>query len=478
MAYSREQFEQSALNALGQFPALAALVRAGDPRILAQLRAQAAMLAMLSEQVDVAQFEPFIKSRDGTVLADAALKGVLPLARPARLRLEVANKGASIYTVTAGRRFLDTKGRVYEADTAVSIPAGGVATVSVTQKTVRVVNHTVSIPSTFYAVEVAAGSEDVYVCDLSVWRAGTQLTYRPDWVNVLPGDMAYNLETDERRRLMVRFGSTNVIGIGVQTGEVYELRITECEGRIDDLGVEDPFSLEYIYTEADGRIEAKLDATLDQGADPPSIAELRSMAQYPSVYSHNAVYLGEFDFLLRRYLRPIRFLSVWNEQIEEDVRGADVDNINKLFVAGEVTGMAAATFQEKVRNLIAAADNSYKIEFVAISPQAVPLTVDVSIAVVHDIATVQAQIRQALLEQYGDGMPAVARGMSSPLRNRAIIDLLKGRVPALQDSLADIRVSMALPATPLPEHYLHLTGASITVNVERAAFGSGPWSTY
>lgn len=478
MALTKEQFEQAALNAMSQFPALAAAVSTRDPRIMAQIRAQATMLAMLSEQVEVAEAEWFVKARDMTVLADASLKGILPLARPARQSIRVANAGAAPYTVTVGQRFQDKRGRIYVADAAVTIAGGGNGLVSVTQQTLRVITHTVNLPTTFYSIEVSPGDSGVHVSNVSLWRGGDEFQYRPDWVNVLPGDLAYSLETDERRRLLVRLGSSNVIGVGVQTGEVYEIRVTECEGQISDLAVGDPFTLEYIYTEADGRISATLDSTLDEGADPLSVAELRTMALYPSVYNHDAVFLAEFDFLLRRYLKPLRFLSVWNEQIEEDVRGPDVDNINTLLVSGQVVGMSNGEFESRVRALIAKADNSYKVRFVPLSAQAVPMVVDVSISVVHDIATVQAQVKQTLLEVYGDGASAVARGMSSPLRTRAISDLLKGKVPALKDSLADIRVTMTLPATPLPEHFIHLTEASITVNVERAAFGSGPWSTY
>jgi hypothetical protein len=45
------------------------------------------------------------------------------------------------------------------------------------------------------------------------------------------------------------------------------------------------------------------------------------------------LYLGEFDFLVRRNYTTLKFLSVWNETMEEDARGANVANINTLFVA-------------------------------------------------------------------------------------------------------------------------------------------------
>lgn len=465
----------SAINAASSYPDAASLIQAGDPLVLAQLSAQAAMLELLGAHTEVAQFEPYLKARDATVLADASLKGILPLGRACRVRLSIFNPGPGVFTLAAGRRFQDSAGRYYVADTGLSVAAGTTGTLDCTQKTSRTVTHTVSVATPFYKMQVAFEDEGAYLNTLEVWKGGVMFTYAPDWFNVAAGDQAYQVETDELRRLWVCMGSNTVIGYGVQAGDVFELRLTECEGRVENQSAGSAFTLEYTYSTVDGLIKATLAEVLDQGANPLTMDELRVMAQYPSIYDHNAVYLGQFGAMLRRYLSPITFLSVWNEQVEEAVRGADVANINTLFVSGLVSGMTNTVFESRVRDLIRRADDSYKVQFVPKADVAVPLTVDCKVSVVHEESAVRAQVKAVLLESYGYGRSAVSRGMSNPLREQAIREKLKPGVPALQDDHADFRITLTLPSTALPENYLHLTDASITVNVSRVTTGNGLW---
>jgi hypothetical protein len=476
MSVTASEIESAALAALSSFPTVATFVQAGDPRVLAQIRAQAAMLAMISEQVDVAQYEPFMKARDSTVLADASLKGVLPLARACRVQLSVTNVDAFPYTLPTGRRFVDQKGRIYQVDSAITIAAGATVGVACTQSTNRTIAHSVVSATPYYRVEIEQSQSDIYLSAISVSKGSVDFTYSPDWFNVSPGDKAFQVETDERRRMFVCFGAQDVIGYGVQPGDAFELILTECEGKIEDLVAASAFNLEYSYTNADGLLKAVLGQVLDIGAAPHNMADLRVMARYPSIYDHNAVYLGEFDFLLRRYLTGIRFLSVWNEQVEEAARGASVDNINRLFVSGLVTGMDNTAFQARVRDLIARADDSYKVNFVATAVLPVAVTIVCSVAVVHDVATVESQIRAAMLEKYGDGSPDVSKGMSNPIRNQVINRLLREKVAALQDELSDFKVTVTLPGTLLPEQFLHISNASLTVTVTRADYNSGLWN--
>lgn len=475
-ARTAAEFEAAALAALSGFPLVAALVQAGDPRVLAQLRARAAMDAMLSEQVDVAQFEPFVKARDSTVLADATLKGILPLARAARVRLLVTNGHTADFVLAAGRRITDPKGRIYMVESGVTIAPDATETVALTQMTTRIVPHTINAPVPFYRTELVQTDADVYLNTLSVWQDELEFDYSPDWHNVEINGKNYQVETDERRRLFICFGAKDVTGYGVQAGDYFEFRLTECEGRINDLKPADVFSLEYVYTPGDGALAMVLDTVLDEGAAPPSIADLRVMARYPSIFDHNAVYLGEFEFLLRRYLSGIRFLSVWNEQIEESVRGPNTDNINRLFVSGLVDGMTNEAFEERVTELINRADNSYRITFIETVLAPVPVVVTGKVSVVHDPATIEALVRESIVDQYGDGQPDVSRGMSTPIRVQPINKLLKAKVPAFQDEKADFKVEIFLSDSQMPEEFAYISPESLTVNIGRADFNTGLWN--
>jgi hypothetical protein len=477
-AITKESFLTAAINALSSYPTVAQHVQAGDPRVLAQLAAQATMLSMLSTQVDSSKFEPFVKSRDGTVLADAALKGILPLGRAAKATITIENKDAAGVEVTLGaqRRILDQKGRIYELDSAIAIPAGESRTVGVTQVRRRSITKIINDAKDFYSLPVSLSADDMHLNTLVVYRGTEEFTYAPDWFNVGPDENCYQVETDELRRMFVKFGKATVIGYGVKTGDEFTLEITECNGRIVDLAPGTDFNLEYIFAAEEVGVSLKLSSVQDEGAAPHTISELRVMARYPAIYDHNAVYLGEFEFLLRRYLSGIRFLSVWNEQIEEGVRGANVNNINCLFVSGLVAGMADATLQERISTLVKRADDSYRVKFVPAVLMPVPVQVTASVAISWDLATVESQIRALLLEYFGDGAINVSQGMGQPIKKSQINKLLREGIDALRDERAEFDVNVTLPGDDLPEHFLHITAASLTVNVSSAKYGVSLWN--
>ena len=238
VALTKEQFEEAALNALAEFPLVAQYVKAQDPRVLAQIKAQATMLSMISANTDVAKFEPFTKSRDGTVLADAALKGILPLGRAARmvLRLEnTAELGSDPITHGAQRRYLDAKGRLYELDSSATIDAQGSITVTATQIRRRELSTKVEVATDFYSLPVSLSSDEMHLNSLVVFKGTDEFRYAPDWFNCKADEYVYQVEVDELRQMFVRFGKSTVKGYGVKQGDQFTLDITECNGRINDL---------------------------------------------------------------------------------------------------------------------------------------------------------------------------------------------------------------------------------------------------
>lgn len=480
VAITKEEFKQLALDALAGYPTVAQFVKAGDPRVIAQLDAQATMLGMISANTDVAKFEPFTKSRDGTVLADAALKGILPLGRACRVVIDLENTGevgSDPITVGAQRRFLDAKGRIYELDSSVTIEPQTSKSVTATQIRRRSLTTKVAIATDFYSLPVSLSSDEMFLNSLVLYKGVDEFRYAPDWFNVEADEYAYQVEVDELRQMFVRFGKSTVKGYGVKQGDEFTLDLTECNGRITDLSPGSVFNLEYILVAGDEFIKPTLASVADEGAAPPTIQELRVMARYPSIYDVNAVYLGEFGLLLRRHITGIRFLAVWNEQVEEIVRGPSVDSINVLFVAGLVSGMTNAEFEARARSLIARADDSYRVVFVPTVGVAVPMTIDASVAISWDRATVESQIRALVLSNYGDGSIVVSQGMQQPIRSAAANKFLREGIDALRDERAEFRVSFTLPTTPLPEHFLYVSAASLTVNVASVDYSNSLWNT-
>lgn len=476
MAYSREDFVQAIAAEISNHPLAAQYYQAGDPRLLAQLGAMATMLSMLSQQIDVESMEPFVMSRDTTVLADATMKGILPFARPARVTLSIENASDETLTLAIGRRLLDQQGRLFITETAAAINAGNTGTVTAKQMTMRQIAHTVANTVPFYSVQIPVSTDETQIISgVLVSIAGTMHPYSPEFANVAPGAPGFTIETDEYRRIFAKFGWQDVFGIQPKNGDVIDFVVEECAGKLD-LPVGAQFTFETAFTAADRNAKVTLASVIFPGANPVDVQTMREWAQYPSTYDNSAVYLGNFDFLVRRNVAPLRFLSIWNEQIEEAARGASVDNINRLFIAALMDGATTVWLHDEIAKVIRAADDSYRLTFVTPVEDELSLTVNAQVSVVHDPAEVTSKIKEVLLSLYGRDAPAVRRGMLR-LNHKRIYDELRKNIPALQSDGSDFQVIIpAPPETVAPEDYRYISLASITVNVTKSTYNDGLWS--
>ncbi|WP_454056822.1 hypothetical protein [Cupriavidus sp. Marseille-Q8015] len=475
MAYTRDEFMTALVSELTSKPLAASMYQAGDPLLLAQLGAQATMLAMVSSQIDIESLEAFNKVRDTTVLADATMKGILPFGRCPRVTLACQNEGLTPIAVAVGRRFLDQNGKVWVAESAANIAPGATATIAVKQQTIRIEPHTVTNSVPFYQVQVPPNTDaDMLISGLSVSIGGTIYPYTPEFANLGPNEPGFALETDEYRRLYAKFGWENTFGVQPPNGAVITLTIEETYGE-NVLSAGAVFTFESITTQADQFASIKLQAVTFAGANEVDVETLREWAQYPSTYDESAVYLGNFDFLIRRNLPSLRFLSVWNEQVEETVRGASVANINKLFIAASMDNVDTAWLQAEIRRIVMAADNSYSLKFVTPVETALPLTIDAQVSVVHDVGDVESKIRAVIYSMYGKGSQAAKRGFLQ-INTKRTSEKLKDQVVALQDDGADFQVRIGDLGAQLPEQYRYVSEASLTVNVRQATYNDGLWS--
>jgi hypothetical protein len=477
MAFTRDDFMQAIAAEISNHPLAAQFYQAGDPRLLAQLGAMASMFTMLSQQIDVASMEPFVKARDTTVLADATMKGILPFARPARVTLNVQNTHPSArLTISIGRRLIGEQGRVYVTETAASIAPGGTGTISAKQMVSRAFAHKVAGSVPFYSVQVPQSSDpDLFISGVLVSISGVQYPYTPEFSNLASDAPGFTLETDELRRLYAKFGWASTFGVQPTNGMVINFIIEETYGA-SGLSAAQPFSFESTLQPADGLAKMTLATVVFGGADPVDIQTLREWAQYPSTYDESAVYLGNFDFLVRRNLPGLRFLSVWNEQLEESVRGASLANINTLFVAALLDGGDGAWLTNAIKQIIAAADDSYKVKFVSPVEIAVPITINGQVSVIHDADEVASKIRAILGDLYGRDSAAAKAGMMVPNYKR-ISDALRAGIPAFQDAASDLQVSIPAPNPAVkPEHYRYMTAASMTVTITQSTYNSGYFS--
>lgn len=463
-------------DSISQYPDASLRYQAGDQTLLASIDAMASMMAAVSQQVEIEAAEAFDKVRDATVLADASLKGILPMAVPSTVALSVQNRSSTPFALQAGRTLLDSAGNLYVVTTPVTIAPGASAQSVLQQRTVRIQNFSVTQSTPFLAIEISPSTEDRVLCGLSVRRSdGQEFSYTPDFCNVEADEFVYHVETDELRRLYVRFGYDGIVGYQPAVGDQFVIEIAECNGDVrPDVG--SPFALQYTYTPQDSQIAAVMESLLESGAAPMDIATIREFSKYPSAYNDNAVYLGEFDRLVRKKVPGLRFLSVWNEQIEEAARGADIDNINRLFVAFQpADGDGVPSTQDRIAAAIKQADDGYSIRFVAMADAPIAVNIEAFVSAVNDAAAVTSQIRASVISEYGVDTPAARRGLVQPQHTR-LYDRIRKNVAAVADSEADLRIVISLPTGPqLPEQRRAVTESSLTVTVTTRTQTAGNW---
>lgn len=492
---TKADFQRAIADSVSAYPAIAPLYQAGDPRITQHLDAMATMMAMLSAQLEVAMMEPFQKTRTATVLADAAMRGIVPKASPARVRVLATNKGASAFAVESGRVVTDSAGLPYVVETSALVPPGGSATFEVRQQRSVTVAHQVANTTPFYAIEIPAADDGAHLSGVAVSDGSGEYAYRDRYVNVFDGERVFHIESDDAQRVFVRMGARGIVGVQPMDGDQITLNVSYCMGNVAPKAGS-PFAFDYVTGPAGALVELSMDAMVEPGRDPIGLSTLRDLARYPSVYDHNAVFLGEFDFLVRRNFPALRFLSVWNESAEEQARGPDIGNINTLFVACQssdgsevvldqttapvapvpIADDALTGTQIGIRRAILAADDSYRVAFYTPVRAKIAMTISARVATSYVASEVRAKIVEALLAEFGVEAATSRRGRSRALY-QTVYALLKAKVPALSVGSADLMVSIEDPPALLvrPEMWRFVSADSLSVEVENANVITPSW---
>lgn len=478
MTVTKQQLLDAIADSISQYPIAYQHYLAGNPLLLAQLMAIATMLDMVSTNVDIAEVEPFLKTRDATVLADAAARGILPLGKAAKVRLLVTNSSNAAVPLAQGRMLYDEQGRDFMLDTAIVVPANGTVQVFATQHTYREVEHTISTNSPFYEIKVPYLDQDVFIEALNVADIDGNLQYSPEYMvqpNVDTTRM-YNVETNEFREMFVRFGAEFVTGYYAPIGTVITLKIFDTLGELV-INQNSELALTTTLSAGETSLKFAVDTVVDNGSNSHTIDVLRILASYPALYDNSAVFLGNFDYVIRKFLPDLNFLSVWNERVEELVRPPSLDNINALFISFMRDDADIDITKDLIRGIVKRADDSYRMYFIDSVTVLVPLVINAIIAPVHDIPTVTDQIKNYIIANYGRNSKKVSVGRRDNFNKQVIYEQLKKNTPALQDPNSDFTLSFGSMPSPLPEHWRYADASSITVNISLLdTGGTGVWN--
>lgn len=463
MAITKDEFIQSAVNEIASYPTIAMRWQIGDPLISQGIASIAAMLADVSNQVEVTAGEPFTKARDVTVRSDAAVKGILPFGKASIAAIRVTNASLQAVRVLAGRSLQDAAGRYWVVTAGVSLGPGEVGTMTAKQVSSRGFTHQVTTNMPFYQIPFS-GPELGYVAAVLV----ENFEYSTNFANIADGERVYNIKSDETGEMSLQFGIAGLSGYQPAVGEQINITIQDTEGAVS-LSSGLKFYFEYTGGASDAMLVMELLEVSQAGSDPMDISTMREVCSYPGIYDDSAVFGSNFDFVVRKAISPVTFLSIWNETKEEMVRGANVDHMNRLFVAVRKAGSTQEVLYSEITAVIKRADDSYRIRFVPVVDVVVPLVVTLTIPTIFESGSVEQVVRSLLLKEYGAESVWAKRGGAQILEKDIYKLVRDNNVSALSARLGNMTIdSIGDDAPQLPEHYRYITPDSLQVLLREA----------
>lgn len=451
---------------------------AQDPIVTRFLRSIAAFLSLFSQEVDISEIEPFIKTRDRSIIADATNKGILPIGMPTQHVLEVLNRSANSITLSQGRMIEDNSGsRPWRLLQSVTVNPGETGEVLVEQSEYREVQYTVQSTENFHRVELQL-RDDLSLAGITV-RDNSNQAYqlKKRWMNVEPLEYAFNLTTDSLRRIFIEFGDDERAGRTAQANQVFTFGILETYGDVDVSRLKDASLLDVLTTdETKVSVRFKQGGIVRQGADPLNISQLRVLATYPALYDENAVFLGNFDYSVRqKFMARCHYIAVWNENEQDRYYGVTYQDINHLHIAVVAKNNAEqANLETEIIQYIGLLDSLYKdrVRVHAVVEKPFNITLNGRLAAVHDLDGVKAQIKGLLVDRYGRTKLSASRWLVNGFNTQGISTQLRTNIVAFQDNISDFSLNVPVVLNK-PHEWVYISEPSITLNIERTAETSG-----
>ena len=472
---------------INDYPAVAERWRAGDPTVRAMMTSIVEAVLYLKRDNDVNAIEPFIKSRNRTIIADAINKGILPVATPCQHQITVENGSSSTLTLSQGRLVEDGTGRQWRLLSAVTVAPSEVKKVLAEQSIINVVSQTIVVNEPFYSVALST-TDDAYFAGIGVTNTTTREVYQhtPKFMNAGINVPVYTLASDNLIDINVIFGATDRAGKTVQAGEVFEIAIKQCYGEVDVSSLAQAALSEILISdEAKLNLYFKAGDLVRAGANPLTINQMRLLASFPSMYDRNAVFMGNFTFLImQHFMSRLNYIAVWNETINERYYGGSLDSINHLNLAIVPKSDNTTEYNQiitDIKQLVARADSLLdgRVRVMAVAERPYQIAITGRLAPIHDVDSVRLQIKELLLADYGKGSLAASHYNADGFNQQEIATRLRASISAFQDRISDFTVTGEdVAANPVkPHEWAFLSESSITINLTRTAdSGNAIWT--
>lgn len=508
--------EQEIRSNPSKYSQLSPLLQAGDPRLTQAIGSIATMLSMLSQQIEASTDEQFNRIKKSTVDAWLASHGVWKSAKAATFKVRVknphptANVLLNLFTQLVSDngvtcRTMDRRAYTIEPNQSITVDVG--------QYTRRNNNndfvHTVTETKPFYQIEIPLEEDGEYREELLVYVNDEGWSYQADYMNLQPGDKAYTLTVSSTGRLVVQFGDDALGGKMLKAGDVVRMNAFTTKGADHGIRVGTKMVTENPFDRG-ATLEFEVIEITYPGDNPMSEEAKAQLAKYPALYDSSAVYLGEFEAMVRRKMPNLQFLSIWNEMRHEEATGTrDVKNVNCLFVAAlnvngggfqygyndnarstsvvfsEITATQMALpnsqFLYEIEKIIKEADDSYRVRFwypCAINPA---ITVNIECGSSFDAEQIRTKAKQVIVKRYGRYYAGTQnRSPAYPnraIRRRDIVNMIQDACPELRAPGSEIDVLVDDPAgsSSHPNIYKWVREQDITINVKTSGLVGVAW---
>lgn len=497
--HTKQDFLDAAKSAIdsGQFSAIAPLYHAQDPRIHQHIDAVATMLSMLSQQISVAQAEIFSRERADTALADLSMKGFVFGSVPQVVRCSSSTgQFPAISEASLSSTVYSEKGAPFQH-------AGGGLFYQCIGKTTKV---TVKATEPFFRVYLDRYHDNGEFASASVFidGQGKAVPIYGGWTVNSKNQFMYTLQYDIDGRPFVEFPNIERQSKVVTAGMSLTIVALYSLSGAGDVKIGDKLSHDYA-----GGATYTVTEVQRKGAAIPSARTLSRMSASPYIYDRNAVFLGEFELLARHAVgAPNMFLSVWNEAIQERATGsANIKNVNTLFIAiadtdgeeaepivgfstdnnstlpndngspyGSMTEIkwetkTSARWQrikgwfDTIKEAINRADDSYRVIAYHARLYRPRVTINASISSVYDRGTVEARVRDLMLDRFGRNQLLQP---FAKISRREVYSMLTKNVPELSAGDSDIEITIANNSATydkMPDIIRFIDNATLTVNI-------------
>ena len=267
-----------------------------------------------------------------SVLAHAEGKQYTPRKpTPSRGDAVFLNAAAVPVSIPAGTEWVAENQLPYQTTDDVVVPAGGKATIEITQTKPARYTFTVSEKRPFYEITLEREAS-ARVADLRVRVGGRYWAFKPRLMNTRGDEGAYDEFYTALDELGVRFGN-DVFGAMPDGGERVVIETQETRGETELLPGQE---LRYMSGSEDSNIamiEARTATPIVGGRPQEDIEEIRRNALYYPLYDEQLTWRDDYSFTIRRQWPEAVWVNVWGEQEQEQVYGIDLDHIGKIYVS-------------------------------------------------------------------------------------------------------------------------------------------------